>query len=186
MQPTVHLDQINWLVNRKEEGKLPGRVVCAMAQPPLWVELKVTRLTCPLAHPNTRDLSAINQGRLTEAEYFERCRVIFAKRLVEGSLAPGEIPVLDLPAYHKGTSKRAGAMLQDGDGLGCGCARYGSPKRAHPCHLEELAPALVRAGWRVVLYGRELRLVEGVIEQEGRGRFQPPSAISASRPQLGA
>lgn len=40
--------------------------------------------------------------------------------------------------------------------LFCTCARPTSPRRRHGCHLEILAPFLVRAGWRVILYGRAL------------------------------
>lgn len=38
----------------------------------------------------------------------------------------------------------------------CGCAAPGSPRRAHPCHLELLTPFLVLAGWDVVLWGRRV------------------------------
>jgi len=49
-------------------------------------------------------------------------------------------------------------VLRDGDTLFCACAAPDSPRRKHPCHVEILAPYLVRAGWDAVIWGRRLTL----------------------------
>lgn len=56
-----------------------------------------------------------------------------------------------------------GEPVLHGDSLLCGCAAPGSPRRTHPCHVELLAPFLVRAGWDVVLWGQRLTLATSTV-----------------------
>ena len=139
-RPTLHLT--NWS-SRAQHG--PGRKLCAMARPRRW-ERGDGR--CAMAAPAEADLPDLQRGRLTEAGYRAELVQLWARALPLGMLAPDCLGWRDhLSKLHR---------VQDGDSLLCSCPRPDSPRRTHQCHLEWLAPFLVRVGWDVVLYGRRL------------------------------
>jgi len=98
------------------------------------------------AHVDFWALHAVREGRITMAQYRGECERDWGARLDAGWLSPGELAGVD------------GGVLEGGDTLFCSCARPGSDRRTHPCHLEIYAPFLLIAGWGVMLWGRPLRL----------------------------
>jgi hypothetical protein len=142
-RPTLHLTN---LASRGQHG--PGAKLCAMANPPWWArgDGKVG-----VAAPFLDDLLDVQARRIGIEEYAERCRLRWLYLDGLGRFAPGALVSV------RREDKRAVAVpVADGDTLFCACARPDSPKRTHPCHIEWLAPFLVRAGWRVVLYGEKV------------------------------
>lgn len=133
--------------------KAPGhagrtdRVWLAMAAPQGWMRC-LSLGTCPAGAPRLDWLRAVQSGARDPEDYLRDCAELFSDRAEDGLLAPG----LLTGALWSGCA----SLVRDGDTLVCTCARPDSPRRTHRCHLEELAPALVAAGWRVVLYGREI------------------------------
>jgi|APSaa5957512622_1039677.scaffolds.fasta_scaffold05049_4 hypothetical protein len=99
----------------------------------------------------------------------------------EGRLQPGSLMGKGWSAWDK---PRA---VQRGDSLLCTCPRLNSPRWTRSCHLELLAHWLVRAGWLVVLHGRELQLTGEVVTWADCGRlYRPgvwPAAESTSKPE---
>lgn len=147
-RPTLHLT--NW-ASRSQHG--PGRRLCAMARPRSWEHGDGM---VPMLAPHMLDLDAWRAGRLTLAEYRER----YLWRLddmQEGCLlGPGALALALVDDDYEGVGHHPAREVRDGDSLLCSCPRPDSPRRTHPCHLEWLAPYLVRAGWRVILYGEEV------------------------------
>jgi hypothetical protein len=144
-RPTLHLT--NW-ASKTQYG--PGRRLCAMARPRAWERGDGW---CSEVAPNGSDLRAWQAGGLTLEEYRSRYEARLAALDGYGCLCPG------LLWYGmEGHYPLKSAFVQDGDALLCACPRPDSPRRTHSCHLEWLAPYLVRAGWRVLLYGVEVRL----------------------------
>jgi hypothetical protein len=115
---------------------------------PRWFELGDGR--CLDAAPGRDDFEAVNAGRISPDEYRSRCESRWDYCHDQDGLAPGRLLWGREPGYP------AAGNVEDGDTLICSCPRIDSPKRTRQCHLEWLAPYLVRAGWDVVLYGRLL------------------------------
>ena len=136
--PTLYLT--NWS-SSKQHG--PGLKLCAMASPRTW-----ERGEGFVAHarPSYPHLKALKRHELEFGAYKDLTTATFEQR--EKLLGPGD---LVWTAYELGKH----GLIKDGDTLLCSCARPNSPRRKHECHLEWLAPCLVRAGWRVILYGEE-------------------------------
>lgn len=141
LAPTLHLT--NW-ASLAQHG--PRRRICAMARPRYW---EVGSGTATLAHASLPVFDAFRRGDLTVAEYRERLEEAWDHINVAGLLEPGVFKYVDL------FNSRRRHLVAHGDTLLCACPRPDSPRRRHPCHLEWLAPHLVRAGWRVVLYAQE-------------------------------
>lgn len=127
--PTLYLT--NWS-SRRLHG--PGQKWTIMARPRAWERGAgvVVALT-----PDLSDLVAAKSGTLSEVEYFARFREKMLRH--SSQLAPGIMRA----AY------AVYPAVCDGDTLLCACA-IGAP-----CHRREVAPFLVRAGWRVILDGVE-------------------------------
>lgn len=115
-----------------------GCKLCAMAKPRRW-EQGVGRVFAATPPPHL--VSGALDGSVSIGDYRAACEAIWA----ENDYRPGHL-------------RADGMGVLDGDSLLCACARPGSPKRTHPCHLELLAPYLVRAGWDVVLHGQRITL----------------------------
>jgi hypothetical protein len=136
MKPTLHVT--NWS-SKKLHG--PGRKLTIMAKPRAWEhgDGRVPALT-----PRAEDLEAVRGGTIDFAEYkrrFER-RIVTIAILVPG----GGLQGID----------RAGGNFRvaDGDTLCCACSREAAARGE--CHRVWAAEALARAGWRVILDGKEL------------------------------
>jgi len=107
---------------------------------------------CNVATPPASAFGALRDKRITMDEYRERCEAWWLALEEISKFVPGR-----MRCVIKGEDGRhSNWAVEDGDTLLCACARPGSPRRTHECHLEWLAPFLVRAGWRVVLYGSEV------------------------------
>lgn len=137
-----------WLQNWSFPKKPTGRLFSAMALPRSW-EHGAGRVS--MVAPSPLDLRAVQAGQLAIDQYFHR----YSHQLEAKQLNPSQLVAEN------------GVQIEDGDGLCCSCAARSLParslfggtleaKRAHPCHLEVLAPRLVQAGWAVALYGHEL------------------------------
>lgn len=168
-RPTLYLT--NWS-SRSLHG--PGRKLCAMAAPRRW-ERGYGGIYC--CSPTMKALREV-QRTWDLAEYRFACESWFRSfRGEDDRMRPGE-----LVCFYWG--REGTGPVNDGDSLLCACARPGSPKRTHPCHLELLTPFLVRAGWDVVLHGR--RVTSGgpgiVLHEEGMGALMPSSVVYAGTP----
>jgi hypothetical protein len=142
-RPTLYLT--NWS-SRKLHG--PGRKLCAMARPRHFERGDGRLDQCA---PKAEWLRAVQNDRLSLGRYRKLCEEWFGTFRLLGSYNPGAL------SFKTPTVNPTGMRpVEDGDTLYCACARPDSPKRTHPCHLELLAPFLVRAGWDVVLHGRWL------------------------------
>lgn len=139
-RPALHLT--NW-ASRAQHG--PGRRLCVMAYPRTW---ELGDGTVLAAVPGGRQVRAFLAGELSVEAYRSHVEKYAASRMC----GPGELMFAPRIGTHLGPA----TPVQGGDTLLCSCPRPDSPRRTHPCHLEWLAPYLVRAGWRVVLYGQEI------------------------------
>jgi hypothetical protein len=133
MKPTLHLT--NWS-SRKLHGS--GRKLSIMAKPRAW-EHGEGRV--PACTPLVGWLDGVKSGRLTMDQY----RGLIWTRLSEHRLAPGELIAI-VEGDHR--------PVADGDVLLCACSREAAARGE--CHRVWAAEALARAGWRVVLDGKEL------------------------------
>ena len=143
-RPTLYLT--NW---SSRWMHAPGRRLCAMAAPRRWERGHGT------VHAAAPTESALRLVQLTGD--FAGYRLIiedwFRMLFDAGRLRPQQA---ESSVYLRIGDMQTGSAVVDGDNLLCACARPGSPARKHPCHLELLAPYLVRAGWDVVLHGRRI------------------------------
>ena len=132
----------------------------------------------------------LGQGLIDLKTYFERGAIRWSRLRHAGLLGPGQLTGYDPRRYHDRAvlHRSAAARVRDGDLVGCTCARPGSSRRRHPCHLEEVAPHLVRAGWDVHLYDRRLTLSgKGgmvVYAEHGDLTYRPPSAVLSAWPPV--
>lgn len=133
---TIHLTNHS---SRSQHG--PGPLICAMAVPRSWEQGDGR---CGAATPRAADLLAVKRGALDIAEYRELCAERWRIAGAGGCYQPGRLSYVQDGRVQ---------VVPDGATLFCACARPGSSRRTHPCHLEWLAPILASAGWRVVLYG---------------------------------
>ncbi len=138
MRPTLYVT--NWS-STKMQG--PGRCYTIMARPREW-EHGEGRI--PLLVPPTEWLDLVRAGAMSAAEY-ERRYIGRVKAL--SRLGPG---------YLKASVERRGVLVivKDGDTLCCSCSRDQAALRR--CHRVWVAEVLVRAGWRVILDGRDISL----------------------------
>lgn len=145
MRPTLYLT--NW-----SSGALhgPGRKLCAMAAPRRWEHGDGL---VQLAAPSPGALRLV-QATGDIAGYR---RLLMDRWDGLGALLSPLPPTGQATGLHLADGD-ALRPVRDGDSLLCACARPSSPKRTHPCHLELLAPYLVRAGWDVVLHGQRITL----------------------------
>jgi len=135
--PNIYLT--NWSSVRTRAHHGGGRTLCAMARPRHWEHGDGH---CPDAHAPATLVNEVLSGAITIEHYRRATNRIWLTR----DFAPGSFSFLSGIAMGP-------SPVEDGDTLCCACPRIGSPRRAHECHLEWLAPFLVRAGWRVFLYG---------------------------------
>ena len=140
---TLHLT--NW-ASRAEHG--PGTKISAMAKPLAWMSAYGI---APNAAPHLLDLEAIRSDTITIEEYTARCVARWAYFAALDRYLPGKFD-----SVRPEGGRRMNIKIADGDSLLCTCPRRGSHRWRRPCHLESLAPFLVRAGWRVLLYGEEV------------------------------
>jgi hypothetical protein len=137
MKPTLHVT--NWS-SRKLHG--PGRRWSIMAKPRHWEQ--GDGLAVGLV-PRVADLEAVQHGEIDLAEYRRRFLAKLEERQPWQPLEPGRL-------YAK-RHVRDQTIIQDGDTLCCACSCEAADRGE--CHR-----ALVRAGWRVLLDGRELESQE--------------------------
>lgn len=148
-RPTLYLTNYSSLA---QHG--PGRKLCAMAAP-RHHELGQGKVA--EAAPDLTDLHAVRAGLMSIEDYRAACTVRFAFFVSLGRYRPDTLACVTR-AHLEQDVRPHNRPVEDGDTLFCACARPDSPRRTHPCHLEWLAPVLVRAGWDVVLYGRRLTM----------------------------
>jgi hypothetical protein len=100
----------------------------------------------PVLVPATEMMSAARHGGILFGDY--RRLYTGQVRQAHSALVPGKLTAFD--------ATLVGHYVSDGDTLCCACSRekasYGE------CHRVWAAEALVRAGWRVILDGKELEL----------------------------
>jgi hypothetical protein len=126
----------------------PGRLFTIMARPRYFERgVGTVRLLCP-----TEDaLLALQAGTLSMEAYRARFEAHLAAVALD--LAPGRLTALLLEPAGVGDTW---APVRDGDTLACACSR--AEAAMGRCHRAWCAPALVRAGWRVVFDGVEVVL----------------------------
>ena len=131
----------------------PGRKLCAMALPRRW-EHGDGRVS--VAAPFEDDLRAV-QATGNLAAYRAACERRWSAFAEMGRYDPGVLYLVSVASGEE-DGRAHTRPVADGDTLFCACAAPDSPRRTHPCHLEILAPFLVRAGSDVVLWGRRMTL----------------------------
>lgn len=136
--PTLHVT--NWS-SRKLHG--PGRKFTIMAAPRHWERGDGL---CWFLTPSPLLWELVWTERIDLTEYRRQFKERLATRRQRGELQPGE-----LFAAHDGRK----LYLRDGDTLCCACSR--DRAAAGECHRVWAATALARAGWRVILDGKELK-----------------------------
>ena len=163
MRPTLYLTNLS---SRKHHG--PGRKVCAMANPRRFEQGDGR---CSRLAPAKADLLAVQAGSMGLAEYRRRVEEHIRPDGPEDyGLAPGGLRFDFEDADDQGYEP--GVHLRDGDTLFCACARPGSSRRRHPCHIELLPPFLVRAGWDVRIDGILVTMGEdGPVWSAGEGQI---------------
>lgn len=139
MKPTLRVT--NWSSWRKLHGA--GRKWTIMARPRHWEhgEGNVIALV-----PTTELMNAARHGGVS----FEDYRRLYTGQVKQAmsALRPGKLLAFD--------ATLVGHYLRDGDTLCCACSRAAAAKGE--CHRVWAAEALVNAGWRVILDGKELEL----------------------------
>jgi hypothetical protein len=135
VKPTLHVT--NW-PSTKLHGFGPKFTI--MAEPRHWEkgDGRVVRLTPPASL-----MRAAKDGRLSLEEY----RAAYLEHVAKRGVGPGDL-------YAAAWVMRQNVFIRNGDTLCCACSRE---KAAYgECHRVWAAEALVAAGWRVVLDGKEL------------------------------
>jgi hypothetical protein len=142
MTPTIHLT--NWSSRKLHSG----RVFSIMARPRAWehgvgtARALVPPVSAQSLLPRLLDSrhSGENPGLLLDV-YRTLCENHFEARVSQ--MFHGLLGDIDADGFRN--------LVADGDTLCCACARGAE------CHRRWAAPFLVRAGWRVVLDGEEVR-----------------------------
>lgn len=145
-KPTIYLS--NWSSHRTPGHHGPGRKLTIMISPRHWEEGEGS---VPWLTPSFDDLRAVRCARISPQEYRRRFEAALAVHASRGNLAPGELAVAAPESGY--------GVVEDGDTLCCACSR--DEAAAGRCHRAWAAPALVAAGWRVVLDGQELEVSDG-------------------------
>jgi len=144
----------NWSKARDPAFAGSGTRWTAMAHPRRWErgEGRVASLA-PL-HDSVRGLlaSALAERAVGVMDGLEMAayRAAFLARLDAYDLRPGS-----MRAYRWDTM-RDGEPVKDGDAVCCACSVR--DRAAGRCHLAFAVPAMVRAGWDVVMDGKPLKL----------------------------
>lgn len=123
----------------------PGRLLHAMAFPPDFVR-EHSGGRVPALTPVLSDRRAFRNGQIKADEYRTRFELRFAGHRQLDRYRPGALVGLD----HQDRQ----IVLVDGDSVVCTCSSELALKDA--CHRAWVAPHLRRAGWRVLLDGREV------------------------------
>jgi len=137
-RPTLYVT--NWS-SRKLQG--PGRKWTIMAKPRRWergdgvIESFV---------PDAGDLGLVRAGEISMEEYRRR----FMAR-DWAPIGPGQLTAL-IKLWTSGIYRRF--EVADGDTLCCACSREAAARGE--CHRVWAAELLHRAGWRVILDGRQI------------------------------
>jgi len=184
---TLFLTSFSKLSARGHTG--PGRVLCAMRyHAPYHLSNSIGRV--PMAMPSAVAFSDFRHQRIDSARF----RELLDERWREGLdvIAPtprsfrGEEGLLGLSFAPWGDLPDRHMPVRGGDTLFCACAAPGSSRRTRWCHLEILAPWLVRAGWEVVLYGRRLigrDAIDSISSGSGRQPVWEATGASWSGPE---
>lgn len=151
-RPTIYLS--NWSSRRRPGHHGPGRKLSGMALPRPW-ELGDGR--CDVVAPDPDLLRRVKAGAMQADDYFRAYQERMAARA--DRLRHG---MLDFVVT--GSDRRV--LVDDGDSILCACAAPSTSivgsllgmEGRNRCHVEFLGPALIRAGWAVVLYGLDLHL----------------------------
>ena len=147
-RPTIYLS--NWSSARTPGHHGPGRKLTIMAAPRAW-ERGVGRVST--LTPVLSDLRNAQKGRLSPEEYRRRFELDL-RRAMPDAMSPGAL-LIDAEADDwEGIGGHPSRVVRDGDTLCCACSRDAAA--AGRCHRVWAAPALVRAGWRVILDGVEV------------------------------
>lgn len=157
MTPTLHLT--NWS-SRKLHG--PGRKFTIMAKPRAWEHGEGTvRALAPMSSA-LRPLMEKALADRSDTDAMNAYRWAYEARLVHGAPLLRPYGVGDDTGYYldyaasPGEKRALVCAVSDGDTLCCACSV--AEARAGRCHRTWAAPFLVRAGWRVVLDGEDVRL----------------------------
>jgi hypothetical protein len=146
-RPTLYVT--NWS-SVKLHG--PGRQWTIMARPRSWE--RGDGYVLDLA-PYCDDLDDLHEGFMTAVAY----KAKFTERLrgVASCLTPGNLHAR--PERRELFGERDEVRVEDGDTLCCACGKRQAAEGW--CHRVWAAEALVAAGWRVILDGRELEAPRG-------------------------
>lgn len=148
-----------WLTNwagRNTAGMFgPGRQFTIMARPRHWEwgmgRVDVLAPLGPLMPLMVRALKD-RRGGGEEWASLSRYREAYAEHLAAHLAASDLAPLAMIVTNANGSDV---ATVQDGDTLCCACSK--AEAAAGRCHRAWIAPFLVRAGWRVVLDGTEVK-----------------------------
>ena len=175
MTATLYLTNLASLRSQGHTGR--GRDLLAMANP-TKIFVDHSDGWVPDQSPNYNYLKAVQSGQVTYDEYFKTFsdRLKFMRR--KGQLGHGEMRARS----HGDRYYRIG--VTDQDNIICGCARPGSNNRTHGCHLEVAAEHLALAGWRVIIYGRELLVKDdAVLYKDSTRPYIRPNPDGIGTPQ---
>ena len=143
-RPTLYVT--NWS-SVKLHG--PGRAWTIMARPRRWEH--GDGVVWDLV-PDPDDLDALHDGFMSAVAYREAFRRGLAA--VMGMLEPGNLHAR--PERRERFGDREEVPVEDGDTLCCACGKRQAAEGW--CHRVWAAEALIGAGWRVILDGRELEV----------------------------
>ena len=145
--PTIHVT--NWS-SRKMHG--PGRAWSIMVRPRRW---ELGDGFVRVFRPNAEMLDAVREGEITVDQYRDVFLIGYSEPLFGGPPSYALLRQGWLRADVLGGQE----LVRDGDTLCCACSRDAAAEGK--CHRVWAAELLRRAGWRVLLDGRE---VVGVTE----------------------
>ena len=145
-KPTIHVT--NWS-SKKLRG--PGKRWTIITAPRLF---EMGDGECNILVPRLAYVRAAKAGRLHMADY----RRFYIAEVNTDWIVPGQL-----------LADRGMTTVTDGDTLCCACSRKAAAKGE--CHRAWAAALLVRAGWRVILDGQEVRAFD---EETGVPLFEMP------------
>ncbi len=142
-RPTLYLTNVASLKTPGHKGPRDGHLTI-QARPPYWARgLGRVNVLAPLGALEPLMLEAIKERKsgIDCMYHRDRYRGAYEQHLAQNNLAPGRLTV---------TTDHGLMFVQDGDTLTCTCSKFVD------CHRRWAAPHLVKAGWRVVLDGKEV------------------------------